>query len=130
MNQYRIKRISAAGRPEGDEEGVVLACTQLLQLNGARVHRVVERIPWGKRKSEAGIPDLFGWFSPPGIGMAKGKPVHFYLEVKAPGKKLRKAQVDWITLALADNVIVLWADSVEAMVTNFGNFGIYLRGLS
>lgn len=44
------------------EEDVFGACRQLLELNGARVHRITERIPWGPkgRKSEPGNPDIHG----------------------------------------------------------------------
>lgn len=44
------------------ENDVLGAIRQLLKLNGARVFRVIERIPWGKTQSEGGIPDLFLWF--------------------------------------------------------------------
>lgn len=122
----RISRIGLQGRPEGDEEGVILAITQLLQLNGAVVHRVIERIPWGRTTSEAGIPDLFGWW-PAQLGI---NPLHFFIEVKRPGKKLRKAQEKWISDALRAGVVALWADSVEMMVDGFSDFGIKIKGLS
>lgn len=121
----RIRRISKAGKPEGDEEGVVLAITQLLRLNGARVHRVRERIPWGKTTSEAGIPDLFGWW--PASNM--GHPVHFFLEVKKPGGKENPAQFVWLSEASMDGVTAFWVDSVEMMVEKFRIRGIAIRGL-
>ena len=131
-----IRGISKTGQPQGDEEGVVLAITQFLQLNGAKVHRVVERIPWGKRTSEAGIPDLFGWW-PRGHYQSKLQenlygpgPLHFHIEVKKPGKKPTPVQMEWMKTAAVDGVVVLWADSVEMMVLEFRrSYGIVLRGL-
>lgn len=48
------------------EEDVFGACRQLLELNGAKVHRITERIPWGPkgRKSQPGIPDMYVIFPP------------------------------------------------------------------
>lgn len=41
------------------EEDVLQEITIRLRANGARVFRVVERIPWGKTTSTPGIPDLY-----------------------------------------------------------------------
>lgn len=109
------------------EEDVFGACRQLLELNGARVHRVVERIPWGKKKSEPGIPDSFGWW-PNGIISLTGS-VIFFIEFKKPGGARRPAQERWIAEARADGVIAFFADSVDSMAAGFAEYGIQIRGL-
>lgn len=114
------------------EEDVFGACRQLLELNGARVHRVVERIPWGKKKSEPGIPDTFGWFKPFSHPYLEGssRPIHFFIEFKRPHKAERRpAQIAWIDSARRDGAIAFFADSVEAMVIGFKEFGIKIEGL-
>lgn len=114
------------------EEDVFGACRQLLELNGARVYRITERIPWGPkgRKSEPGIPDSFGWWpgQKPNELMWKA-PTHFFIEFKRPGGEHRPAQVRWIEEARADGVVAFFADSVEAMVQGFGEFGIRIKGV-
>lgn len=129
------------------EEDVFGAVRALLELNGARVNRVVERIPWGPkgRKSQAGIPDTFGWWSvqevyerksnqfnnylvPRTQGLAVA--IHFYIELKRPFKALyRPAQLQWIDAAQRDGVIAFFADSVESMVAGFARYGIKIKGL-
>jgi len=125
------------------ESDVVGAIRNLLELNGARVFEIVERIPWGKRTSTPGMPDLCGWFP-------KGTSVHFknvvsltenpdriiqlpailsfWIEVKRPGGKHRPSQEAWIEAARADGVVAFFADSVEAMVKGFSEFGIKIKG--
>ena len=114
------------------ENDVLGAIRQLLEANGARVFRVVERIPWGKTKSEAGIPDLFGWL-PKGLTCvafdASYHPAHFFIEVKRPGGKLRPAQAAWIERAKTDNVIAFKAESLEEMIAEFAKVGIKVNGL-
>lgn len=104
------------------EDDILGACRSLLELNGARVHRIVERIPWGKRTSTPGIPDLTGWFCGPHA------PLHFWIEVKKPGGRHRPAQDMWIARARADGVIAFFAESVDQMVEGFKQFGIQLKG--
>ena len=123
------------------EEDVFGACRALLELNGAVVHRVVERIPWGRKKSEPGIPDMFGWFKHKRLDwkcvevLCSGNaildigPVSFYVEIKKPGGKHRPAQVRWIEDARKDGVIAFFADSVEQMVEEFKKLGIVLKGI-
>lgn len=115
------------------ENDVLGQIRQLLELNGARVFRVIERIPWGKTKSEGGIPDLFGWFTLPKYAyvMSTGllRPTHFFIEVKRKGGKFRPAQARWLEQAQADGVIAFKADSVEEMVAEFKRFGIEIKGL-
>lgn len=126
------------------EEDVFGACRQLLELNGARVHRVVERIPWGRKKSEPGIPDSFGWWPRgfvltemvtsklPGYslsGRMLKEPLPFFIEFKKPGGAHRPAQERWIAQACEDGIIAFFADSVEAMVKGFWEFRIQIKGV-
>lgn len=114
------------------ENDVLGAIRNLLELNGARVHRIVERIPWGKTKSEGGIPDLFGWINSTHL-CGDGCYVYprgFFIEVKKPGGKLRPAQAAWIQRAQADGVVAFKAESVEEMVSQFKKYGIDIKGLS
>ena len=53
------------------EEDVISAIRAVLEINGARVHRVVERIPWGRKTSEPGIPDLFLWWPAGNVEVSK-----------------------------------------------------------
>lgn len=113
------------------EKDVVGAIRNLLELNGARVFEIVERIPWGKRTSTPGLPDLAGHFyrlpvEHPGLIL----PIHWWIECKRPGGKLRPAQIAWIEAAQRDGVICFMADSVEAMVAGFQRYGIKIQGLS
>lgn len=114
------------------EEDVFGACRQLLELKGAVVHRVVERIPWGPkgRTSDPGIPDLFGWFPSsrqwPGFPATGGRPLHFFIEIKKPGGRQRIAQINWIEDARRQGVVAFFADSVDAMIRGFQWFGIDL----
>lgn len=116
------------------EENVIDQITALLKLNGARVNRVVERIPYSKygRHSEGGIPDLFGWFHRE-VGERDGASfifnTHFFIEVKRPGGKLRPAQKVWLEAAQRDGVIAFKAESLEECVAEFKKFGIQVKGL-
>lgn len=110
------------------EEHVIADIVQCLSLNGASVHRIVERIPWGKRTSTPGMPDLAGWFTVPTLehpGLVF--PLHFWIEAKKPGGKHRPAQIAWIEAAQRDHVIAFFADSREQMVSEFKSRGIVLR---
>lgn len=102
------------------EEDVLGQIRQMLEVNGARVYRVIERIPWGKTKSEGGIPDLFGWFprptrEHPGLSF----PLHFFIEVKKPGGRIRPKQVAFIDSAFRDGVIAFKAESWEECLKEF-----------
>lgn len=134
MTNHRTNHLSKRGVYERKvtEEDVILQIRHLLELNGARVHRVVERIPWGRRKSEPGIPDIFGWW--PGLCDKRetdcpGNAVQFFIEAKRPGGKHRPAQTAWIESARRDGVIAFFADSVESVVAGFKEFGIQIKGL-
>lgn len=116
------------------EEDVVGQIRSFLELNGARVHRIVERIPWGRKTSTPGIPDIIGWMPRgrstgneinPFLGSAKS----FYIEVKRPGGKRRPAQTTWISDAVNDGVLAFFAESVDDVVNAFASHGIYLRGI-
>jgi hypothetical protein len=112
------------------EEDIAGAMTTLLELNGARVFPIIERIPWGRKTSTPGMPDLYGYFyrlpmEHPGLVL----PIHWWVEVKRPGGKRRPAQIAWIDERRRDGVIAFFADSVEAMVKGFAEYGIILKGL-
>jgi len=117
------KSLSARGIYERSltEEDVLIAIRQYLELNGARVFRVVERIPWGRRQSEPGIPDLFCWFK--GIEARVA-----FIEVKKPGGKRSANQINWINQAVEDGVIAFFAESVEDVRREMLINGIQLRG--
>lgn len=123
--------------PIQTENDVLGAIRTLLEANGARVFRVVERIPWGKTKSEPGIPDLIVIWPEKIVRYEKPFPTEIisrtsivsFVEVKRPGGKLRPAQKLWIEQAQADGVICFMADSVEAMVSEFKKYGIEVKGL-
>lgn len=107
------------------EEDVLGAIRQMLEVNGAKVFRVIERIPWGKTASEGGIPDLFGWFPKPtkehpGLQF----PLHFFIEVKRPGGRLRPKQAAFIDLAMLDRVIAFKAESWKECLEEFHGRGI------
>ena len=133
-----IKSARGVYEVEQSEEHVIVACRNLLELNGARVFRIRERIPWGKTHSEPGIPDTFGWW-PAGktprfthliyeksIG---GNAVHFYIEFKKPGKFPTSIQAVWIDRAVGDGVFAMWVDSVEMMRDKFAEYGVEIKGL-
>lgn len=121
------------------EEDVFSACRALLELNGARVFRIVERIPWGRKTSEPGLPDSFGWWpqrteseraiNDAGDVAVLYPPLPFFIEFKKPGGKIRPAQIAWIEAARRDGVVVFCADSVESMVARFKEYGIEIKGI-
>lgn len=63
MNKGKRSRLSERGVFERKltEEDVILQCRAILELNGFSFHRVVERIPWGRKTSEPGFPDAVVW---------------------------------------------------------------------
>lgn len=116
------------------EEDIVKQITQFLDLNGFRVHRLVERIPWGKKTSTPGMPDLVFWAKPgafieilTGFYFGSTKIVGF-CEVKKPGGKRRFSQERWIADANSDGVMAFFAESVEDVCNEFAKRGIRLRG--
>lgn len=90
--------------------------------------RAVERVPKCYRcgcwmgSSEAGTPDLSGFFHKSGI-------IPFWIEIKRPGGKLRPSQISRIGLIRDFGGIAFFADSVEAMVAGFKEFGIEIKGV-
>jgi len=134
--RVRPRKVALSARgivePVQSEEDVLGAIRGLLEANGARVHRIVERIPWGKTTSTPGMPDLVGWFPRKWEGdflntveLARV----FFIEVKRPGGKLRPAQTLWLNEARLDGIIAFMADSVEKMVEEFSKYGIRINGL-
>lgn len=127
----RTRKVALSSRgiyePVQSEENVLCAIRGLLEANGVRIHRIVERIPWGRTTSTPGIPDLTGWFIP--NYDTTFTPRHFWIEVKKPGGKLRPAQAAWIEQAKSDGVIAFKAESVEEMVKEFRAYGIEVKGL-
>lgn len=116
------------------ENDILGAIRSILEMNGARVFRAVERVPKCYRcgcylgSSERGLPDLYGYFYKFVI-INPGFPTHFFIEVKRKGGKLRPAQAAWIAQAQADGIIAFKADSVEEMVAEFKQRGIVVKGL-
>lgn len=114
--------------PKIREEDVLGACRQLLELNGARVYRAVERVPKCYRcglwlgSSEPGTPDLSGYFYRGGV-------TPFWIEMKRPKSKRRASQLVRIEQMQADGCIAFFADSIEAMCSEFSKRGISLKGL-
>lgn len=110
------------------EEDILGACRQLLELNGARVFRAIERVPKCYRcgcwlgSSERGTPDLSGYFYRNGH-------FPFWIEMKRPKGKHRPAQVARITQMQEDGACAFFADSIETMVLEFKRFGIEVKGL-
>lgn len=110
------------------EEDVLGSCRTLLELNGARVFRAIERVPKCYRcgcwlgSSERGTPDISGYFYRPTL-------VPFWLEMKRPKGKHRPAQIARIEQIREDKGIAFFCDSVEAMVAGFKEYGITIRGL-
>jgi hypothetical protein len=110
------------------ESDVVGEITNMLEVNGARVWPIIERIPWGRKTSTPGLPDLTGWFvlptrQHPGLLF----PLHFWIEVKRPGGKLRPSQERWIKDAQDDHVIAFKAASWLDCLSEFHYRGIYLK---
>lgn len=116
--------------PVMSEEDVLCQVRQMLEINGARVFRVIERIPWGRTKSEGGIPDLFGWwpkahsFVP---GVMRCEATHYFIEIKRKGGPRRPAQVEWIRRANEDGVLACFAESWKDVVDYFEREGIKLK---
>lgn len=59
----------------------------------------------------AGFPDLLGLVAPHGRAL--------FIEVKAPGKKPTKLQMDYMALLRSRGAIAFWADSVESALAQF-----------
>lgn len=115
------------------EEHVIRAIVQGLSVNRAKVHRIVERIPWGKKTSTPGIPDLVGWWPnkheatrPEWYTVEAGRV--FFIEVKKPGGQRRPAQIAWIEEAKRDGMIAFFAESWNDVVAEFARHGIKLAG--
>ena len=123
-----VKSARGVFEPRASEEDVLGACRQLLELNGARVFRAVERVPKCYRcgcwfgVSEAGTPDLSGYFHKEAI-------LPFWIEMKRPKGKLRPAQVIRIQQIQEDGGIAFFADSIEVMVSEFKQRGIEIKGV-
>lgn len=111
------------------EEHIVKEIIQMLELNGAHVDRLVERIPWGRKTSTPGIPDLCVRFpiNHPASWESTLDPVQAWIEVKVPGGHRRPAQVAWIEQAQRDGVLATFAESWGDVVRYFEGHGIVLK---
>jgi len=122
-----MKRIKVALSKRGVYERVVIEddvlgeIRQMLELNGARVFRAIERVPKCYRCgnwmgiSEPGTPDLSGYFYRDHV-----TPVPFWFEVKRPKKnEKRAAQIARIEQMKADRccaaIVESWAQVLEAL---------------
>lgn len=85
---------------------------------------------WSKHTPKGGIPDLGGYFPKLRargiVGNYFTYPVHFRIEVKRPGGRKRPKQIETIERDRANGVCAFFADSVEAMVKAFEEFGVHL----
>jgi hypothetical protein len=104
------------------EEEILGQIVQMLEVNSVHVDRIVERIPWGRRTSTPGIPDLLCRFRTYDRGT-----VVFFIEVKRPGAHRRPAQVDWIRQANEDGVIAFFAEGWPDVVSELSSHGITIR---
>jgi hypothetical protein len=101
------------------EEDVLGEIKQMLEINGARVYRSIERVPKCYRcgqwlgASEPGTPDISGYFKIPvndGCEVMKLHP--FWLEIKRPKKNhKRPAQIARIEQIKADGGIAAIVES-------------------
>jgi hypothetical protein len=121
-----VKSERGVYEPALREEDVLGVCRQLLELNGARVFRAVERVPKCYRcglwlgSSERGTPDLSGYFHKKGI-------IPFWIEVKRPKGPKRAAQSIRIEQIRSDGGIAFFVDGVDCMCDEFKKYGISLR---
>lgn len=114
---------------EADVQSQIIA---ILELNGAHVDVIVERIPWGRKTSTPGLPDLVGWWPRAhsfSSGVMRCCPTVFFIEVKRPGGKLRPAQERWLAAARTDGIIAFKAESIDEMVSEFKKYGVEVKGL-
>lgn len=118
------KKLSSRGIYERSvsEEDIVKQIVSYLALNRIRVDRIVERIPWGRKTSTPGIPDLMcripkGWNGRPEATV-------FFIEVKKPGGKLRPAQEAWLREADEDGVLAFMAMSSLGVCEVLRSYGI------
>ena len=119
------------------EEHIVRQIMEGLALHrDIRVWRIVERIPWGKKASTAGISDIQGlllapWYKceymPGGTtGHAIPFPMPFFIEVKKPGGRATWAQIDFIEQRQREGCIACFAYGWDDVVKAFAEKGIKL----
>jgi hypothetical protein len=110
--------------PVLSEEDVLCRIRTLLELNGARVFRAIERVPKCYRCgcwlgfSEPGTPDLNGYFYTPGRVL-----IPFWLEVKRAKGKRRSAQIARIDLIREDGGCAAIVESWEEALHCLEKFG-------
>lgn len=108
------------------EEHVVKEIVVRLAFNKVFIWRIVERIPWGKRASTPGIPDLMGFALKKDSG-GLVVPIPVFIEVKKPGGKHRPAQEEFISTAHANGCVATFAEKWEDVVAEFSRHGLPLR---
>lgn len=121
------------------EKHVVAEIRDMLNLNGIRNYPIVERIPYGKTTSYAGIPDLYCYF-PKGHqthkdsiwrDISSSMAISFWIEVKSLKGHLRPLQAKWLEEANYDGLIALmarsWGDVARDLEAR--GFVLKVRGL-
>lgn len=128
----RIRKVAISGRgifePQMSEEDALSQIRGMLEVNGARVFRAIERVPKCYRcgcwlgSSEPGTPDLSGYFH--------GKAVFpFWFEIKRPGGKAKRraAQIERISMLRADGCCAAIVESWEEVKAEFLRHGVLMR---
>lgn len=65
------------------------------------------------KSDQKGSPDILG-ILPDGRLLG--------IELKAPGKKPTKDQIDWLAIAKANNAFVFWSDNFDDVIKNLKLF--------
>lgn len=112
------------------EEDVLGQIRQLLEVNGARVFRAIERVPKCYRcgqwlgSSEPGTPDLSGFFPKKVFGSI----FPFWLEIKRPKRaQKRLAQIARISQIDEDGGCAAIVSSWEQVKDAFSRHGINFK---
>lgn len=129
----RIRKIIKTARgfePAMSEEDVLGQIRTLLEANGARVYRAIERVPKCYRcgcwlgTSERGTPDISGYF----YQTISYYPFPFWFEIKRPGKnKHRPAQIERIAQIARDGGCAAIVESWEEVKAELSRHGITVR---
>ncbi len=106
-------RLAKSGVLHLTEADVTRQCVDYLTAEGWRCIRLESELVTGasgkpKRIGETGMPDYVAIWSDMGLDL-------FFLELKAPGKKPRRSQLEWHSQARDDGFDVCVADSLECL---------------